>query len=183
MPLGKRITPAHAQNTADLGFLISQVGDHSQRHFAALVKTLGLRTSHVGVLRAIHAVSGQTQRELGTRIGMFASNLVTLIDELEKRGLVERVSREADRRSYRLMLTAEGERTVQHVLAKVREHRSSLCAPLTLNEQEELHRLLQKIAVARKLRPGIHPELSVGRKASSSERRERSSPGRPGRSR
>ena len=144
---------------SDLGFLISQVGDHSQSYFGVLVEPLGLRTSHVGVLRAIHTAQGLTQRELGSRLGIFASNVVKLIDELEQRGLVERLKREGDRRSYTLRLTAEGARSVKDIEVKVHEHQNSLCASLTSAERSQLHRLLRKIAADRELTPGVHPEL------------------------
>ncbi len=154
---------ADSENISDLGFLISQVGDHSQRFFGRLMEPLGLRPSHVGVLRAIVGSKGLTQRELGERLGIFASNLVKLIDELEQRALVKRVQREGDRRSYNLFLTREGERAVKDIARKVHEHQSAMCSALLPAEQNELHRLLQKVAGERGLRPGVHPELSEGK--------------------
>ena len=74
----------------DLAFLIAQVGSHAQNSFGKRVDPLGLRLSHVGVLKAIFAAGGLTQRELGDALGMFPSNLVRLIDELETKELVRR---------------------------------------------------------------------------------------------
>ena len=165
MPNARKQPVPGPESIADLGFLISQVGDHSQAYFGVLVEPLGLRTSHVGVLRAIHAAQGPTQRELGERLGTFASNLVKLIDELELRGLVERLQREDDRRSYQLRLTREGERSIRNIETKVREHQNSMCASLTSAERYQLHRLLRKIAADRELKPGVHPELSRGKKS------------------
>ena len=153
-----------SEDLSDLGFLISQVGDHSQRLFSKLIQPLGLRPSHVGVLRAVAAAKGPTQRDLGERLGIFASNLVKLIDELEEMALIERVQREGDRRSYRILLTREGERAIQNILTKVREHQSAMCSALLPAEQSQLHHLLQKIAGMQGLRPGVHPEFFGGRR-------------------
>ena len=164
---------ASSEDLSDLGFLISQVGDHSQRLFGRLIEPLGLRPSHVGVLRAIAAAKGPTQRELGERLGVFASNLVKLIDELEQRALVGRVQREGDRRSYKLILTQKGERAVKEIVRKVSEHQSSVCSALVPAEQRELHRLLRKIAGEQGLRPGVHPEFSETKKARSEREKSR----------
>ena len=74
----------------DPAFLIAQVGSHAQSSFGKQVNPLGLRLAHVGVLKAIYAANGLTQRELGNALRMFPSNLVKLIDELEQRELVRR---------------------------------------------------------------------------------------------
>ena len=95
--------------TQDLAFLIAQVGSHSQSSFGKLVDPFGLRLAHVGVLKTIFRADGLTQRELGDALGMFPSNLVRLIDELEEKGLVRRGKSAEDRRSYTLQLTRKGQ--------------------------------------------------------------------------
>ena len=156
----KTLPKSDPAEPVDLGFLLSQVGDYSQRFFGRLIEPLGLRASHVGVLRAIHAANGSTQRELGERLGIFPSNLVKLVDELQSRALVERTQREGDRRSYRLILTADGERTLREIVTKVQEHQNVLCSLLSSAERQELRRLLRRIADEQGLRPGVHPELT-----------------------
>lgn len=127
------------KDISDLGFLISQVGDQSRRRFGELVEPLGLRLSHVGVLRAIHAEQGPTQRDLGSRLGMFASNLVKLVDELEQMGLLQRMRHAEDRRSYQLQLTNLGKHKVSEIEGKVREHQAQMCSALTPAQREELY--------------------------------------------
>jgi DNA-binding MarR family transcriptional regulator len=48
---------------------------------------------------------GLSQQAIGEKLGMFASRLVGLIDELEKLDLVERRNSPSDRRTYALFLT------------------------------------------------------------------------------
>ena len=143
----------------DLAFLIAQVGSHSQSSFGKQVDPFGLRLAHVGVLKAIFRADGFTQRELGDALGMFPSNLVRLIDELEEKGLVRRGKSTEDRRSYTLQLTVKGQGVALELITLTRAHQDRICTSLTPAERQELTRLLQKIATEQGLLPGVHPEL------------------------
>ena len=143
----------------DLAFLIAQVGSHSQSSFGKQVDAFGLRLAHVGVLKAIFQAGGVTQRQLGDALGMFPSNLVRLIDELEEKKLVRRGKSTEDRRSYTLQLTEKGHRVALELNTLTRAHQERICTALAPAERQELTRLLQKIATEQGLRPGVHPEL------------------------
>ena len=143
----------------DLAFLIAQVGSFAQSSFGKRVDPFGLRLAHVGVLKAIFKAEGLTQRELGNVLGMFPSNLVKLIDELEEKELVRRGKSTVDRRPYTLELTKKGRRVTLELIALTRTHEDHICASLTATERRELTRLLQKIATEQGLQPGVHPEL------------------------
>ncbi len=143
----------------DLAFLIAQVGSFAQSSFGKQVDPFGLRLAHVGVLKAIFKTDGLTQRGLGDALGMFPSNLVKLIDELEEKDLVRRRKSTADRRLYTLELTKKGQRVTLELIALTRAHEDHICASLTATERRELTRLLQKIAAEQGLKPGVHPEL------------------------
>jgi DNA-binding MarR family transcriptional regulator len=147
------------ESPTDLAFLIAQVGSYAQSSFGKRIDPLGLRLAHVGVLKAIFAASGLTQRELGDTLGMFPSNLVRLIDELEKKQLVRRGHDESDRRSYTLVLTKKGQIIASELIALTEAHQDHICAALTQTERRELTRLLRKIATDQGLQPGVHPEL------------------------
>ncbi len=158
----KLIVPLRDRETdspGDLAFLIAQVGSHAQNSFGKRVDPLGLRLAHVGVLKAIFAADGLTQRELGDALGMFPSNLVRLIDELEKKELVRRGHNASDRRSYTLVLTKKGQSITSELIALTQAHEDYICAALAPREREELTRLLRKIATEQSLQPGVHPEL------------------------
>ncbi len=143
----------------DLAFLIAQVGSHSQSSFGKQVDPFGLRLAHVGVLKAIFRADGLTQRELGDALGMFPSNLVRLIDELEEKGLLRRGKSKEDRRPYTLQLTEKGQGVALQLINLTSAHQDRICTSLAPAERQELSRLLQKIATEQGLRPGVHPEL------------------------
>lgn len=53
---------------------------------------------------------GSRQQELADKIGKDKASLTKLLDNLEKRNLVKRISDETDRRSKRVWLTANGKK-------------------------------------------------------------------------
>src|SRR5919197_5357082 len=82
-----------------LAFLLAQVGAHAAMRFAERLAPLKLAPQPARILRLIGATAGQSKSALGERIGILPSRLVTLVDELEDRGLVERRDDPEDRRS------------------------------------------------------------------------------------
>src|SRR5262249_60108767 len=79
-------------------------------------------------------------------VGINATEMVFLVDELERLGLVERRRNPADRRSHALYLTAPGQAMLARVRAVTAEHEASITAGLTGEEREQLLALLRRIA-------------------------------------
>lgn len=75
----------------------------------------GLPTGSLTVLGLVAANPGSSQVALARRAGINKSALVGIVDQLEKRGLIARVTSEADRRSKAVRVTPEGQ-TAMHAL-------------------------------------------------------------------
>lgn len=149
---------AHKEGSRDSpAFLLAQVGAHAAARFAERLGPLGLTPAHVGSLRIIATSEGASQQDVATRLGMFPSRLVALVDELEERGLVERLENDADRRTYSLVLTSEGRRLLEQVGQVARDHQDALLSALDTKERHVLTALLGRIANQQGLRPGVHP--------------------------
>ena len=88
---------------------------------------------------------------------MVPSRLVVLIDEMEKRGLVERRESPDDRRRHALHVTDEGRATLEGIGRISREHSQALLAAISDEEQRQLAALLQRIADQQGLTRGVHP--------------------------
>jgi DNA-binding MarR family transcriptional regulator len=138
-------------------FLLAQVGAHAAAKFSERLGPLGLTPAHVGSLRIIAASEGASQQEVATRLGMFPSRLVGLVDELQERGLVQRVENARDRRTYSLQLTSEGRELLDTIGRVARDHQDSLLASLNAEERELLATLLRRIADQQGLQAGVHP--------------------------
>ena len=115
------------------------------RDFAQTVGTFGITPGLFGILIIIDANPGLKQSELAKAAHLDRSSVVSVIDNLERRALVERRSAVADRRSNALQLTSAGKALLKKLRRLVAKHEQQLTANLNENEQATLVRLLQKI--------------------------------------
>jgi DNA-binding MarR family transcriptional regulator len=141
-------------------FLLAQVGAHAARQFAERLSPLKLTPPHAGILRRLALSSGISQRELATQLGMHASRLVGVVDEMESLGLVVREANTDDRRTYSLQITPKGRETMKEVGRVSYQHNEALQAALSPEEREVLTSLLQRIADQQGLSRGVHPGYS-----------------------
>ncbi len=129
-----------------LSFLLVQLGLHGARRFGERLAPLGLEQRHAGMLIRLAANQGRSQQAIAEMIGVNATRMVFLVDELEKLGLVERRRNPADRRSHALYLTDQGRATVGQVRAITAEHEAEFGAGLTGAQRAELVSLLRVVA-------------------------------------
>lgn len=116
--------------------------------FAASVGDAGISPGLFGILVVIDANAGLTQQALANAAHLDRSTMVTVIDKLEHRGLVER--RAADRRSNGLFLTAGGVALLRSLRRKVARHERRVVQNLSEREREQLVSLLQRILPERR---------------------------------
>jgi DNA-binding MarR family transcriptional regulator len=139
------VHPALVRHT---GFLISRLGMVAQRQFAERLESLGLTTRLWGALNVLDAEGTITQQALGACIGMDPSSMVSTIDELEAKGLVERRRHPTDRRAHALHLTDHGRETLAQGRKLAKGAQQSLLAPLDAAERQQLHELLLRLVLA-----------------------------------
>ncbi|MCW0215435.1 MAG: MarR family winged helix-turn-helix transcriptional regulator [Pseudonocardia sp.] len=138
-------------------FLLAQLGSYAASRFAERIAEIGLTPPQTGLLRAIAARPGQSQQALATLLGTPPSRLVTLVDGLDERGLVERRRNPADRRLHALHLTEEGERLLRRIGEVGEAHDEAICGGLAPEERATLRSLLERLADGHGLTPGVHP--------------------------
>lgn len=152
--------PEHPSKAIFASFLLAQTGAHAARQFAERLSPLKLTPPHAGILRRLAQSSGISQRELATQLGMHASRLVGVVDEMESLGLVIREGNTDDRRTYSLQITPKGRETLKEISKISFQHNEALLTALTPKEQETLANLLQRIADQQGLTRGVHPGYS-----------------------
>jgi DNA-binding MarR family transcriptional regulator len=148
--------PASRKGT-DVAFLLAQLGAYAAERFGERAAKLDFSRPQAGLLRLIGRNPGQSQQAIAAKLGTPPSRLVTLVDGLQERGLVERRRNPADRRNYALHLTEAGRRALAGLSAAAHEHEDAICAPLSAAESGRLDELLSKLAAGHGLRPGVHP--------------------------
>ena len=129
-----------------LSFLLVQLGLHGARRYGERLAPLGLEQRHAGVLMRLAGNEGQSQQAVAELIGVNATRMVFLVDELEKLGLVERRRNPADRRSHALYLTGQGLAMVDQVRVVTAEHEAEIGAGLTEAQRAQLVSLLRVVA-------------------------------------
>jgi DNA-binding MarR family transcriptional regulator len=157
----------HSSLMRHTGFLISRMGMVAQKRFAERLESLGLTTRMWGVLNVLEAEGELTQHALGKCVGIDPSSMVSTIDELEAKALVERRRHPNDRRAHALHLTAKGKQTLTRGRELARTAQEELLAPLNAEERQHLHDMLLRLAEATrhvgKSEPEVgRPEPEVG---------------------
>ncbi|MBI5898274.1 MAG: MarR family transcriptional regulator [Rhodocyclales bacterium] len=98
-----------------------------------------------GVLVIIEANPDLKQSELARATHLDRSTVVTVIDNLERRGLVERRVALHDRRSNAIRLTEAGTTLLKKLKRQVTQHEKRLMANFSADERDSFIRLLQKV--------------------------------------
>jgi DNA-binding MarR family transcriptional regulator len=140
---------------ARVGYLLFRLGRTQAGQFVEALEPLGLRPKHFALMNLADLSEGSSQQELGRKLGLDSSGLVSVIDYLEAQGLVERRRDATDRRRYAIHLTRAGRTKLSRALEAVKLRADELLAPLSQDERQTLHDLLARVAAAgeRDLRP------------------------------
>lgn len=151
----ERPRPARQRKTPALGLLPGLIGYQlrlAQRaifaDFAETVGESGVSPGLFGVLVVIGENPGLTQQALADAAHLDRSTVVTVIDKLEQRELVER--RAADRRSNGLFLSTKGSTLLRALKRKVAQHERRVVRDLSARERAQLVALLQRILPERR---------------------------------
>ncbi|HEX8870677.1 MAG TPA: MarR family winged helix-turn-helix transcriptional regulator [Lentzea sp.] len=103
-----------------------------------------LRAPHVTVLAFLASQDAVAQKRISDGVRMDASDLVSVLDDLEQRGFAQRKRDERDRRRFTVSITDAGRQALGERLETARAHEEELLAPLSVSERVELTTLLRK---------------------------------------
>ncbi|MCQ1948584.1 MULTISPECIES: MarR family winged helix-turn-helix transcriptional regulator [Arthrobacter] len=134
----------------DLGaepvFLMARAASIGSAEANRRLADLRLKVRHYSVLSLACSGAAPTQRELSQFLVLDPSQIVAIVDELERRGAVERQTDPRDRRSKVIVPTEDGRALYAHAREVVDGATETSVAQLSAAEQGELRRLLQKVA-------------------------------------
>ncbi|RDV43865.1 MarR family transcriptional regulator [Leifsonia sp. ku-ls] len=141
-------------------FLVSQLGLASAQAFSAALAPLGLTPNRYGILVHVARQEGRTQQELATVLGLHRNSMVSLIDDLEQRGLVERRRHPTDRRAYAIHLTPSARDVLTAATRLADEQEEAMLGRLDAEDRATLLAILGRMVERGGYRPGIHPGLA-----------------------
>lgn len=113
-----------------------------------VMRAAGLTESQFGALEALHHLGPLCQHELAGKVLKSAGNMTTVVDNLERRGLVERRRDGSDRRVVTVHLTDSGGTLVKEVFPRVVEVLVEAFSTLSAREQEQLAALCRRLGTA-----------------------------------
>ena len=128
-----------------VGFQLRMAQIAMFKDFSESLGDLDVTPGLFGVLVIIEANPDLKQSELARATHLDRSTVVSVIDNLERRNLVERRAAPNDRRSNALRLTSEGGALLRKIKHKVGEHEKRLVATLSAAERQTLVKLLKKV--------------------------------------
>jgi DNA-binding MarR family transcriptional regulator len=127
-----------------VGYQLRRAFLRSNQLFGALAGKAGLQPGQYGVLKLIGLNPGRSQSDIAAAAGLDRSSLTQLLDQLCKRGLVERRPG-PDRRTLSLHLTGEGEATLSEASASVAQHERAIRGELSDEDARTLVELLKRL--------------------------------------
>lgn len=111
--------------------------------FESAMEPFGLRSKDFIVLTAIDTMGPQSQQQLARTHGIDRTTMVSVVDGLERLGLVQRSRDPDDRRKYAIALTDEGQSLLRHKLGPAMLGAlDAFLTPLTADEREQFNRML-----------------------------------------
>ena len=153
MPGSKEPRSRNAANNLDgaafrdaPSFLLARANAISVTRGNAALSPFGLRVRSYAVLELAATDARPSQRELATFLRLDPSQVVSLVDDLENQGLVERATDPDDRRSKVVQATALGLARLAQAREAIAAADERVFASLSAEEREALTALLQRVA-------------------------------------
>ncbi|BAC89763.1 MarR family winged helix-turn-helix transcriptional regulator [Gloeobacter violaceus] len=142
-----RGTPAEVR-ALDAYIKLTRASDAVSGRIHAHLAGANLTVSQFGVLEALLHLGPLCQSALAGKLLKSGGNMTLVIDNLEKRGLVERVRSVTDRRYITVHLTEAGRELVERLLKPHVQGVVAAMDALTPDEQETLGTLCRKLGTA-----------------------------------
>ncbi|WP_430513496.1 MarR family winged helix-turn-helix transcriptional regulator [Pannonibacter phragmitetus] len=128
-----------------IGYNLKRVYILVQNDFRQVLTDDDISPRMFSVLSMSVESAGITQSEVARQLGIERSGLVSIIDDMEKRGLLSRMPVEGDRRAQALHTTEEGRAVYTRALAAVFSHEERIFSVLTPEEQAKLLEMLMRV--------------------------------------
>jgi DNA-binding MarR family transcriptional regulator len=127
-----------------MGYNLRRAHGVQKARFAAVFGPLGIRPVTLSVLGTIYDNQTITQADIGKRLNIKRANMVSVMVELEGRGLIARHTSANDRRAHVVTLTPSGKRLTTKLLELHERLEEDLVLSLGLRERDQLLQLLKK---------------------------------------
>lgn len=134
------------RRTDSLGYQIGLLGRLYDRHLQDALKEFGVAPGQFAPLVMLFEQDGLTQADLCRRINVEQPTMANTLARMERDGLVKRKSDTVDKRRTLVFLTPKAKDVQNKIMNAVRDVSSHALANLSAAEQDEVFRLLSRMA-------------------------------------
>lgn len=127
------------------GYALRRAQGAVHRAYMAALGDIRLTQKQTAVMWLIESNPGVSQGAIGVELDVDRATMMTLVNRLEKRGLLRRRASSADRRRLELYATAAGRRLMKRARARIAAHEKQVRSHFTAAEQRTLTGLLQRL--------------------------------------
>lgn len=131
-----------------LGYSLRRALMSATKDYERIMNPLEIRPAQYAALILVRNNPGFSQSAISQALGIQRANFVSLLDELEELGWVERRSSQKDRRSFALYLTKQGETLMKRAVLVHAEAEKAMAQRLGAHDSKLLLQLLHKFADA-----------------------------------
>ncbi len=114
----------------------------------ALLGRVNLTVSQFGVLEALYHIGPMCQRDIADKTLKSTGNMTTVIDNLGKRGLIERRRSIEDRRYIMVHITESGRNLIDQIFPEHNQRVLKCFSVLEPDERVEFGRLCKKLGMS-----------------------------------
>lgn len=141
-------TPAPAVQAAGHDVLVAlrRIIRATDLHSKRLLKISGLTTPQVIVLQSIRDLGEVTTGQISAEVSLSQGTVTSILDRLEKHGLIERYRSLSDRRVVHARLTASGEAVLRKAPPLLHERFMDCFAELSPARQHQIIATLNEVA-------------------------------------
>ncbi len=130
-----------------IGFNLRMAQEATFQAFSRQSQEIGESPGRFATLTLIARNPGISQTELSQAAGRDKSSLTPVVEDLVRRGLVERKRLNHDRRAYCLNVTRDGKKTLSTMMRCARRHEKNLDKIIGLRDRARFLEILKKLAV------------------------------------
>jgi MarR family transcriptional regulator, organic hydroperoxide resistance regulator len=143
------------------GYVVRMAQKVFSAALAARLANLGVALNHYYYLRALFEEDGLTPAQLSARIRMDRATVTTVLDTMERQGLVRRVRHQHDRRKIQIFLTEAGEVLREPVLACIAGVNAAALSGVSPADFEHFRRTLHTLTTNLEPTPPHDGDLHV----------------------
>ena len=139
---------SHEDHTGLAIYRLSKLGQSAARVAEATLTPFGLRPREFSALALIDGLGAAAQSDVADGLGIDRSDMVTIVDKLERLALVTRSPDARDRRRHSVAATAKGAALVTRGGAALAEADAEFLSGLPKSGQGQLRKLLGDLGPA-----------------------------------